>query len=507
MENTFDALVVDDERGMREGCRRILARHARFVDTADSGEEALAKIKDKRFDLALIDIKMPGMSGLELLDHLREVDPDVISIVLTGYATFDTAIQATKKGAYDFLPKPFSPDELMAKVFSALERRQLTQEARRLREERERRLLEIATEKSRLRTIINCIQDGVLVTNREANLVLYNPAALRLLDLTGDCLLRQCLLECIPYPELVDLILTVLDDESGHAMVAQEVPIPEQQQILMANVAAVLDEGGEKLGAVVVLRDITEMKTLDRSKSQFVSMVSHELRAPLAAIEGYLGLILSGTVADSPEEELQMLTRSRERAKALLDLIDDLLDISRIEAGQVAKVVDRIDVCEVVRETARLLGPQAVAKRVVIHDELPSALPEVDANYEDIVRVFTNLVSNAIKYNREGGEIWLGAREDGPYVRVDVADSGLGMAAESIPRVFDEFYRVKRPETREIAGTGLGLTIARKIVESYNGSISVESELGKGSTFSVFLPRRGVAIAESCAKIASQTGT
>ena len=183
MDHGFKVLVVDDERGIREGCRRIVERYASAVETAETGEEALAKASAGQFDLALVDIKLPGMSGLELLDRLKEIDADLVSIVITGYATLELAIDATKRGAYDFLPKPFTPDELLGKIWNAIERRSLAVEAKRLRAERERQLLELATEKSRLRTVINCIQDAVLVTNRDGVLVLYNPAAARYLCL------------------------------------------------------------------------------------------------------------------------------------------------------------------------------------------------------------------------------------------------------------------------------------------------------------------------------------
>ena len=488
MDHGFKVLVVDDERGIREGCRRIVERYASAVETAETGEEALAKASAGQFDLALVDIKLPGMSGLELLDRLKEIDADLVSIVITGYATLELAIDATKRGAYDFLPKPFTPDELLGKIWNAIERRSLAVEAKRLRAERERQLLELATEKSRLRTVINCIQDAVLVTNRDGVLVLYNPAAARYLCLHERDLLGRSVEECLPHPALTDMFREVLAPAADCDMLVRELPTGEDGRVLMANVAPVRDEGGEKLGAVAVLSDISELKALDRAKSQFVSMVSHELRAPLAAIEGYLSLLLGGLVKDDPQEQQLMLSRARERARALLGLIDDLSDISRIEARQIAKQVRLLNLADVVREVLVLLRPQATARSVALHDDLPPELVVV-ADREDLVRVFTNLVSNAIKYNRPGGEVRLSGRSEGSYVRIDVADTGLGIPAEALDKIFDEFYRVKCRETAGIDGTGLGLHIARRLVESHHGSIRVTSELGKGSTFSVILPR------------------
>ena len=487
MEQAFDVLIVDDERGMREGCRRILGRYARIVETAETGEEAIAKAEAQTFDLALVDIKLPGISGLELLTELRQIDSDLVSIVITGYATLELAIEATKRGAYDFLPKPFTPDELLGKVWNALDRRRLSVETKRLREEREKRLLELATEKSRLRTVINCIQDGVVVTNRDGEVVLYNPAAARLLLLQEEGLLQKRFDEALPYPVLVDLFREVLGTTSGYAMLAREVVVESSGRILMANVAPVRDEQGEKIGAVAVVRDITEMKALDRAKSQFVSMVSHELRAPLAAIEGYLSLLIGGLVDGDPEEQRQMLTRSRARAVELLNLIDDLSDISRLEAGRVARQIEVINLADIVREVMILLRAQATGKTVSLHDELPAALP-VEADREDMLRVFTNLVGNAIKYNRANGGVWLRGGRHGEHAVVEVVDGGIGIPAAGLPHVFEEFYRVKQKETRGIAGTGLGLYIAKRIVESYHGSLKVASEAGVGSTFTVTVP-------------------
>ena len=488
MDDAVSVLIVDDERGMRDGCRRILERHAAVVDTAESGEEALTKLGRAQYDLALVDIRMPGMSGLELLERVRALDPDLVSIVVTGYASLQTAIEATKRGAHDVLPKPFTPDQLLAKVFSAVERRHLSLEARRLREERERRLLEIATEKSRLRTVINCMQDGVIVTNRDGEVVLSNPAATRLLSLAGDDLLQRNVSQTARYPTLVELFEQVLREEGNVAMLAREIPVPEDNRVLMANVAPVRDEGGEKLGAVAVLRDITQLKELDRAKSQFVSMVSHELRAPLAVIEGYLGMVLGGMATDDPVEERLILSRTRARAQSLLTLIDDLLDISRIEAGKAVKRVEPLNLAEVGREVLGLLRPQASARKISLRDDFAPDLPLVEADREDMVRVLTNLLNNAVKYNRDEGQVWLRGRVEGNYLRLDVTDTGLGIASEDLGKIFDDFYRVKRRETREIAGTGLGLPIAKRIVQSYNGLIKVASELGKGSTFTVLLP-------------------
>ena len=488
MERTASILVVDDERGIREGCRRVLVSEGYRVETAESGEVALDLIVGGGFDLLLVDVKMPGVGGVELVRKVQQIDPATLCVMITGFATLETAIEATKSGAYDFLPKPFTPDELCAKVNKAMDRRRLLLEARRLREERERSLLEISVGKSRLLTVINCMQDGVLVTNREGQLVLHNPAALTMLQLRGSDLIGRPVEECVPAPGLVHLVTSTLAGAAATAMLSEEIPGPGGSTVLMANVASVRDESGEILGSVTVVRDVSELKRLDRLKSQFVAMVSHELRAPLAAIQGYMDVMLSGAAGDDPEQFRKMLGRSKARAAALVNLIDDLLDVSSIDAGRIARRIERIQLPELISDVEEMIRPKAEARNVSLEESLPADLPAIRADRSDMVRVFTNLLTNAVKYNREGGAIRVSAQVDGHYVRADVIDTGIGIPKDAISKLFDEFYRVKTLETRQISGTGLGLSIVKKIVDAHNGFVQVETELGKGSTFSIFLP-------------------
>jgi two-component system phosphate regulon sensor histidine kinase PhoR len=239
---------------------------------------------------------------------------------------------------------------------------------------------------------------------------------------------------------------------------------------------------------VTVLRDITELKELDKAKSTFVSMVAHELRAPLAAIEGYLDVILEGVGGVDPQKMRRILERSRERTRGLLALINDLLAISRMQAGRLAKEKEKLPLALLLKEVAELMKGEALEKGVTIEMGVPDDLPLVQANREDVIRVFTNLLDNAIKYNRQGGKIWLRAGADDAFVRVEVQDTGIGIPKKDVAHLFDEFYRVKSKETRAITGTGLGLSIAKKIVEGHNGHIEVESRIHQGSTFRVLLP-------------------
>jgi PAS domain S-box-containing protein len=481
-------LVVDDELGMREGCRRVLVPGGHDVTTAESGEQALEVFRPGAFDLALIDLRVPGISGIDLLSRLREADPDLLCVIITAYASLDTAVLATKTGAYDYLAKPFTPDELTAVVDKALEVQWLTREAARLRAEAERSLLLVADEQSRTRTIIQGMADGVLVTNREGKLVLYNPAVLRLLGITALPDLGEA-----PSPTLFPTELLGWMEEAragGEAtMIARE--LAGGPPHISANVAVVRDEAGETLGAVAVLRDITEMKSLEQSLREFVYMVAHELRAPLGAVAQYLDVILNGFTAGQPAKERQMLSRCRERTQSLSQLVRDLLEFS---TERRERSFSPVDLAQVVRETAEFLAPTAKARAITAAVEIADPVPPIPADREEMGRLVTNLLSNAIKYNRDGGSVTLRTSATDGYVVLEVSDTGIGIPKESLPRLGEAFFRVKNAGTAHIAGTGLGLSICKQIVEAHQGHLEISSEEGKGSTFRVLLPRVGVGV-------------
>jgi two-component system phosphate regulon sensor histidine kinase PhoR len=482
-------LIVDDEQPIRMACVKILSEEGALVQAAEDGLAGLEKAKTSDFDLALVDLKMPQMDGMELLAHLTQLAPDMIKIVITGYATLETAIEAVQKGAYDYIPKPFTPGELRTRVKRGLERRCLLLEARNLREERERNLLELANEKSRTQTIIQCMGDGLLVTNRDKQVVFCNPAGRRLLKVKRPLQVGEPIANVTHDPEFIELVEAAMNLKEGQEMASKELMArTPNDPVLMANCAPVKDEKGQLIGVVTVLRDITELKELDKAKSTFVSMVAHELRAPLAAIEGYLDVILEGVEGVDLQKIHKILGRSRERTRGLLALINDLLAISRMQAGRLAKEKERLQLSILLKELAELIKGEALERMVDIELDVPDRLPPVLVNREDITRVFTNLLDNAIKYNCPGGKVFVWAGADNAFIRVEVRDTGIGIPKKDIPLLFDEFYRVKSKETRAITGTGLGLSIAKKIVEAHNGHIEVESKLHQGSTFRVLLP-------------------
>jgi PAS domain S-box-containing protein len=482
-------LVVDDEMGIREGCKRALSEEGYMVDDAEDGQIGLKKANQKNYDLILVDLMMPGIGGMDLIKKIYHMDPEIITVVITGNATIETAVEATKLGAYDYLPKPFSPEALTAVIKRGLEKRMLRLEAKKLHAERTHRLLELVNERSRLRTIIGCMADGVLVTNLEGRLVLWNASSVKMLKSKGFDIAGEPLEYYISNEPLIAAIKEVLNSEDkDFSMVSREIPAQDQKIILMANIAPVRDEDGKILGAVTVLRDITELKEINKIKSQFVSMVAHELRAPMAAIKGWLGVVLSGEAGNDEEKNRKWLQRAMDRSDSLLALVNDLLVINRMEAGKIAQKMEPVRINDVIAKIVEFLGPDAENQKVSIKIDLPKEFPAIQADGKDMEKLFTNLISNAIKYNRENGSVSIEGKVEGNFVCYRIKDTGIGISAEHLSHIFDDFYRADDERIKKVPGTGLGLTIASKIVNSHFGRIQVTSERDEGSVFSVFLP-------------------
>ncbi len=481
-------LVIDDEEGIRRGIQRVLSSAGCRVVTADDGQAGLDALARERFDLALVDLKMPGaIDGLQVIKVALEHDPDLITVVISAYATLDAAIQATRLGAYDFLAKPFTPDELRMTVDKGLERRFLIRERRALMAERERNLLELSTERSRLRHVVGAMDDGVLVINQQGTVVYANPVAGRRLQLDGPLAgsdYRRSL-EAIHLEPHLERLLAAGDPDLRR--ITHEFDLGDGTT-LMAHLNRLGDEGGTPQGCVVVLRDITRLKELDRTKSRFVSVVSHELKAPLAAIQGYLEVILDDTAGEVPAGIRPMLERCQARAESLQGLILDILNITRMEAGTITRRVERQDVPRVAGEVLELLAPNAAEREITFIHEPADDLPPVAADREDLERVLTNLVSNAVKYNRSGGTVRVTYRVEGDHLAVAVADTGIGIDAGHLGNLGKEFFRVRNADTSRIPGTGLGLSIVRKLLEIYHGELRVASRPGEGSTFTAVLP-------------------
>jgi signal transduction histidine kinase len=306
---------------------------------------------------------MPGKSGMEVLEEMESVDPNVVKIVITGYPTVSSAVDAMKKGAYDFVPKPFTPEEILLIIARGLEKRRLLLESEALR--------------------------------------------------------------------------------------------AEQQRI----------------------------------RRNMISLVSHELRSPLAATVQYLEVILGGMAGEISSEAKEMIDRSNMRLKELLELLSRWLNLATFDPVKMAEHFKDIDLSDVAREAIEVLKSLAEEKKVKLTLDTPVNLSPIQGSKMPLEEIFTNLISNAIKYNKAGGWVKVKLYEKDREIWVEISDNGLGISEEYLLRIFDEFYRVDGRRNAPIKGSGLGLSIVKKMVDAHGGMIDVKSKLGEGTTFTISFPK------------------
>jgi len=356
-------LVVDDEEIVLDSCTEILRGEGYQLATAADGERGLALVKEFRPDIVVVDLKMPGLSGFDVLARLKESDPTIVTIVITGYATVSSAVEAMKHGAYDFLPKPFTPEEFRLIIRRAVEKRSLTFEAMALRRERD--------------------------------------------------LLRE----------------------------------------------------------------------------HFAAIVSHELKAPLAAIQQNIFVLERQLAAAATPDQRERLARVKARMADLIQMVDTWrhgvsIDMDAIKARQVPVSV-RVPIDKAV-ESALVY---ATRKAVTIEVTVPEPAPRVLGDQGTLTEAVVNILGNAVKFSRDGGRIEVTADVRDDDVRIAVTDHGVGIAPEELPHLFEAFYT--QPGVGGERGSGLGLAVSRRIVEAHGGGITVQSTPGQGSTFVITLPALG----------------
>ena len=470
-------LVIDDEPRIREACILVLSDKGFEVAAAPDGELGLQMIKEKHYDIVLVDLMMPTISGFDVLSEVRSHHPDTVVIVITGYATLEHSIEAMKKGAFDFIPKPFTPDQLRAVVDKSLRYTGALQD--------------IADSKSRLGVMVNSLTDGVMTTDARKLIVQINPAFLHMIDYHGEDVLGQHVDDIIHDEKLLDSIeqaLSMSPDTFVEITKEIEQTDKNEEKFYSARCAPFRGRMNENLGTITVLHDITALKKMDQMKSDFISMVSHEVRSPMNSLLMQLKNISDGLAGPVTDKQLEILNRASEKILNLNNLVTELLDLSRIESGLIAHEKEAVALGQLLLDQKAFHSPYAEEKKIAIHLNCPSDLPPILANRQNMEEVFSNLITNAIKYSPAGGSITITAAKENEYLKIQVADTGFGITGEDLHKIFTRFYRVKDANTRQIQGTGLGLAIVKSIIESHHGKISVTSEVGGGTTFTVLLP-------------------
>jgi signal transduction histidine kinase len=354
-------LIIDDEEVVLDACVQILGERDYVLFTAAEGAAGLDRLGTFHPDLVFVDLKMPGLSGFQVLERIREIDPAVVTVVITGYATLSSAVEAMQKGAYDFLPKPFAPDEFRVVTTRALEKRRLQQEALRLRRERD--------------------------------------------------LLRE----------------------------------------------------------------------------QFASIVSHELKAPLAAVQQHLMLLAHDLSAVLSEVQQRRLERLQGRVADLLGLISTWVRAISTDLEHLRASFGPVDLRIVAGKALDSVGLLATRKDITLETSVPQDLPLVSGDSGTLVEALVNLLGNAVKYSHPGGRVVLTLSGADRWVTIGVQDFGVGIPPDELPLISGGLYRGAAGTAGE-SGSGLGLAVTRRIVEAHGGTLAIESMLGAGSTFTITLP-------------------
>jgi len=345
---------------------------------------------------------------------------------------------------------------------------------------------EIKEDRTRLTAILAGMVEGVIVLDRQGRILVINAAMERMFELRGGLVIGKPSIEVLRHRRLNEFIQKTLK-ASADRSIEIVIQTPEERVFnVQASAAGGTAAGG--LGAVFVFHDVTELKRLERVRRDFVTNVTHELRTPLTSIKGYLEALLDGA-KDDPQKCQQFLEVVQRHADQLNNLITDLLDLSRIESGQYEWKRKRIDPGDLVEKAVAMVRPIGEKKHQRLTVSPAGALPPILGDPDKLTQVLINLLENAVKYTPEGGRITIEAKAFEDEIEISVRDTGIGIPSKDLPRIFERFYRVDRARSREVGGTGLGLSIVKHIVEAHGGIVRVDSEIGKGSKFTVVLSR------------------
>lgn len=343
-----------------------------------------------------------------------------------------------------------------------------------------------------LEAILCSIGDGVIVVDSQCNLIMINPVACEILETTASIAIGQPLSTLVRDEALISLLQEALEKDDGSSF-AREVVLHTagngKEMVYEALASPLIGTGDGSRGAVVVLRDITQQKELELMKSNFVSIVSHELKTPLHSIKGFVDVILMGKTGELNEIQRDFLETTRNQAQHLQNMINDLLDFAQFESGRINLNLEEISLAELVDEVITKLEPLADEAGVTLGKSVTPGPSFIHADRTRLLQVLTNLVDNAIKFTSVGGRVSLESLDNGTQVQVRVLDTGIGIPPGEREKIFDRFYQIDGSPTRAYRGAGLGLAICKHIIEAHRGQIWVESNDPQGSVFCFTLPK------------------
>jgi len=342
----------------------------------------------------------------------------------------------------------------------------------------------INSERVKLDLVLSSMFEGVIVTDAEEQIILMNPS-LRKLFFLETSPEGKMPLEVIRNTAVEEMVERIIKGRQHLATEEIVVNTPEEKTFKINGVPIMRNNRLE--GAILVFHDITELRRLEKIRRDFVANVSHELRTPISSIKGYAETLLEGALEDK-DNAREFINIIYQDANRLASLINDLLDLSKIESDKLKMSFTALDPVVLIKKAVTIVDNQAKAKSITLKVDIPQSLPRIRADETRFSQVMINLLDNAVKYSSEGGSATISAQVVENGLQVDISDTGIGISEADLPRIFERFYRVDKARSRELGGTGLGLSIVKHIVSAHGGQIRVKSEPGHGSTFSFIIP-------------------
>jgi len=487
---SINILVVENDITILQKCRELLVNEGHRVRTAESVEEALHIVQKHPgdVDIMLLSLELPGWGGLTLIDVLQKARREIL-IMTMSVNCGEEAIEAMHAGAYDCIRKGFTANRFWTKINRAIEAFRLRRQLGVLTRQRQAALTE-EDHPENLSAILQSLTDGLVVTDWQTNIVLFNAKAARLFDLTRERDLGRPISACIQSDELLSFFMRAIKADSSLAslMTGEEPVVKVGDKALRVHVDPVKNDSDTAIGAVCLFHDVTSVSAMDKLRDDFLSMVSHELKAPLSSLLMQISVVVDGLAGELSAKQSDLLGKAKEKTKGMITLVNDILDYRRIQEGKSIQKIAHLDLAEILKRTVELMRLSAEEKGITMTCEIPESLPSFAGDRGGMEAVFVNLISNAIKYTPKGGDVNVTLDKAGRDIRFKVADNGMGIPSGDMDRIFEKFYRIKTEETRSISGSGLGLSIVKGIVEAHRGTIRAESKVGKGTTFSVSLP-------------------